>query len=282
MAISIFNTEPEKKISVLLPTRGRSETAHKSLLTLAEHADDLSNFELLVAVDSDDQESINYFTNVVTPDFEQRGIDLTVFVTPRWGYGRLNEYINFLASASKGAWIIFWNDDALMESDGWDTEVIGHTGEFKVLAFTDNHDGHPYAIFPIIPRDWVVLFETVSPQQQSDAWISQVAYLSDCWERIKTRVIHDRHDLTGNNNDEIYQTRVYHEGNQDNPLDINHPKFHSMKQHWAAKVVWLRKLLGQDTGWWDKVLRGEQDPWEKMLSGAGSKHIKVMPTKKKL
>jgi hypothetical protein len=266
---------PTKGISILLPTRDRAAVSFNSLKTLVETADNVDNVEFLVAIDNDDDASAQYYQDTVVPWFEEQGIDLTVYQVPRWGYGDLNQYINYLGMNSVGSWLIFWNDDAKMISQGWDTEVLGHTGEFSVLRFHDNHNDHPYAIFPIVPRDWLILFETLSPQQQTDAWISQVAYLADAVERLTSRCIHDRADLTGNNDDTVYQTRVYHEGNPDNPKDINYPSFHVTKQQWAIKLVWIRKLLGQDTGYWDRVSRGEIDPWTRMLENDPNKQIAV-------
>lgn len=268
-----------KGISILLPTRDRPELSFTNLKTLIETADDINEIEFLVAIDDDDLASEQYYTEVVVPWFEEKEIDLTVYQVPRWGYGDLHEYINFLGTRCSGKWIIFWNDDAKMISQGWDTEVLGHTGEFKVLRFKDNHRDHPYAIFPIVPRDWLILFEALSPQQQTDAWISQVAYLADAIERLNSECIHDRADLTGNNNDKIYQTRVYHEGNPDNPKDLNHPSFMLLKQHWAAKLSWIRKLLGQDTGHWDRAMAGKVDPWEKLLENDPNKQIAITKVK---
>jgi len=59
------------------------------------------------------------------------------------------------------------------------------------------------------------------------------------------------------------------------PLDINHPQFHDLKQHWAVKIVWLRKLLGQDTGWFDQWSTGKVDPWKKMLDSDVNNQITV-------
>jgi len=270
-----FNPNPTNEISILLPTRERPELSFKSLKSLASTADDTDNIEFLVAIDDDDIDSQKYYTETVIPWFEENELNLTVYQVNRWGYGELNKYINFLGTNSTGRWLIFWNDDALMKSSGWDSEVSSHNGEFVIMRFTDNHNDHPYAIFPIVPRDWLVLFETLSPQQQTDAYISQVAYLADAVIRLESCCVHDRADLTGNNDDEVYQTRVYHEGDINNPKDINHPRFLHMKQHWAAKLVWIRKLLGQDTGYWDKWINGEVNPWSKMMENDPNGQIAV-------
>lgn len=272
--MTTFSITPNKKISVLLPTRGRAEVAFNSIKSMIDLADDASELEFLIAIDDDDESSATYFQEIMMPWFEDRDLDLKVFQMPRHGYLQLHKYNNFLGTQSSGQWVVFWNDDAVMQTAGWDTEICKHTGKFKVLAF-ETHNLHPYSIFPILPRDWLILFEKLSAHQQTDAWVSQIAYLADCFERIPVAVLHDRADLTGNNNDETYNSREYREGNTDDPMDINHIEFHNLKMHWTVKIVWLRKLLGQDTGWWDKVSAGEVDPWEKMIANDPNTQIAV-------
>jgi len=259
-----FEVIPTKAISILLPTRNRGKLAFKSLQSLAELADHPNEIEFMVALDNDDAESADYFVNTVIPWFDEHDLSLVVHQVPRYGYLQLHQYNNYLGVRCTGSWIVFWNDDAVMETQGWDTTIVSHTGEFKILAF-DTHNAHPYSIFPIIPRDWLILFEKLSIHQQTDAWVSQIAYLADCFERIPVKVLHDRADLTGNNDDITYKEREYREGNIQDPMDINSLGFHNQKLQWAVKVVWLRKLLGQDTGWWDSFRRGEVDVWQKMM-----------------
>ena len=272
--MSTFNIKPEKNISVLLPTRGRGSVAFRSLQSMVELADDASSIEFLVAIDDDDKDSAEYFTEHMIPWFEEYDLDLTVYQTQRWGYLQLHQYNNFLGARCKGEWIVFWNDDAVMQSQGWDTEIMSHSGDFAIQAF-DTHDGHPYSIFPIIPRNWLILFEKLSAHQQTDAWVSQIAWMADCMIRLNSRVLHDRADLTGNNYDDTFMQREYREGNINDPLDINHVNNMNLKQHWTTKVVWMRKLLGQDTGWWDRLMAGEVDPWEKMLKFDVNNHMQI-------
>jgi len=256
---------PTKDISILLPTRGRNQVAKHSLESLVKHASGHCSIEYLVALDRDDADGIAYFRDHVVPEFTAAGCDITVFATANYGYQQLHRYLNFLGQHSCGSWLIFWNDDAIMLDHNWDQEIVSYTDQFKLLAFTDNHNGHPYSIFPIIPRDWMLLLDNVSEHQQTDAWTSQLAYLTDCFQRIKTRVLHDRADLTGNNNDQTFQNRVYYEGNTENPDDINSLETNTKRYKHAAKISWFLKKIGQDTGWFDRVLSIEQDPWAKMF-----------------
>ena len=265
--------EAKKSISILMATRGRPELAFQSLRSLIDKADKRDAIEMIVGIDNDDTESVDYFTNTVVPWFKEQELDIVVLSFDRLGYAKLNEYMQTLALNSDGAWLIIWNDDAVMETENWDREIVSYTGQFKLLAFKDNHNQHPYSIFPILPREWLVLFGTLSPQQACDAWVSQVAYVVDIFQRIETTVTHDRHDLTGNNNDTTYAEREFLEGDPTRVGDSFHPDMIALKDFYCQKVAWYLKRIGQDTGLWDRVVRKEVDPFELMHANDPNKHL---------
>jgi len=105
-----------KKISVLCATRGRPAMIMESIKSMIDTADDPDGIEFLLAIDDDDQITIDYVQSDIVPYFEKHDYDLYAFVQPRLGYARLNEYYNQLAGESHGEWLIVWNDDARMES----------------------------------------------------------------------------------------------------------------------------------------------------------------------
>ena len=256
-----------------MATRGRPELAFRSLKSLIKNAHNVDEIEFCVAIDNDDTKSIDYFNTTVVPWFEKNEYDILVLSFDRLGYAKLNEYMQTLALNSKGAWLIIWNDDAVMDTEHWDKEIVSYTGQFKLLAFQDNHNKHPYSIFPILPREWLVLFGTLSPQQACDAWVSQVAYVVDIFKRIKTTITHDRHDLTGNNNDTTYAEREFLEGDPTRVGDAFHPDMIKLKDFYCQKVAWYLKRIGQDTGRWDKVIRKEVDPFALMHENDPNKHL---------
>tara|TARA_E500000331_G_C16854912_1_gene539439 strand:+ start:208 stop:606 length:399 start_codon:yes stop_codon:yes gene_type:complete len=129
-----FQLEATKNISVCMATRGRPELAFDSMRSMIYLAHDIDEIEFCVAIDNDDTKTLDYFNNTVVPWFEEKEYDLTVMSFDRLGYAKLNEYISHLASNCHGAWIITWNDDAVMESRDWDKEIASYTGQFKLLA----------------------------------------------------------------------------------------------------------------------------------------------------
>jgi hypothetical protein len=267
-------------ISVLLPTRGRPEVMFRSVKELLETATHPQNIELLFGVDEDDPDTTTMLTQSLQPLLEKFGTAAQIVTFKPIGYAYLHHYVNTLASASTGDWLFFWNDDAIMDTVGWDNMIRRYDGEFKLLAPTDNHNGHPYAIFPIVPRDWLVLIGNLSDNAQNDAWLSQIAYMLDIFERIHDlKVTHDRADITGNNNDETFKARVYKEGNPSDPEDFNHPDMFRRRVSSAAKIAWFLDRTGRDTSWWKAVVEGKQDPFEKMkvsenVVGAGQQPAK--------
>lgn len=257
--------EPHYDIAVILPSRKRNNMLESSLLSLAENASDLSRIQFLLAFDNDDHESLDYFKNTIAPQISALGAGWMALECPRYGYQRLHEYINQLADYASAHWIFFWNDDAQMLSRDWDLRISEHNGEFKCLRIP-THNSHPYAIFPIVPREWYLLFGYLSQHQLSDAWISQISYIVGIMQNIDVDVIHDRHDLTGNNKDETFDQRIVFEANPQDPRDFNYVTARSRRFSDAARLGWFLKQRGGDVSWFERVLAGKQDPWETMMS----------------
>ena len=253
----------EYRISLLLPTRGRKKALKRSIFSAVDTADDIDSFQVLLGFDEDDTATVDYFKTELQPELDQLGVNYQAHVFAPMGYIRLNEYVNGLARHSDADWLVFWNDDASMETPGWDTAIADHTGEFKVLAF-HTHNDHPYSIFPIVPRAWFELFGYLSPHQISDAWLSQQAYVLDIWKRIEVHVTHDRFDLTGNNNDKIFEKRPMLEGNPTDPRDFHHKSWHDRRVADLIKLITHMKSQGLDCTFAEAVFAGKQNPWEKL------------------
>jgi hypothetical protein len=147
-----------------------------------------------------------------------------------------------------------------------------HDGEFKLLAF-HTHNDHPYSIFPIVPRKWLDLLGYLSPHQISDAWLSQQAYMLNIWERIPVDVLHDRHDLTGNNGDETFQNRPMLEGNPSSPVDFHSMTQMDLRHRDCYKIATYLRTQGCDLSFFDRVFQGKQDPWEHLAKNDVNKQM---------
>lgn len=258
-------------ISVLLPTRGRTDVLRKSLDSLVSKAKNPERIEILFGVDEDDLATIDYIKEEIAEDLKKVGIEARASIFKPLGYENLHIYVNTLAGAATGDWMFFWNDDCLMVSEGWDEVIDQYNGQFKLLGPKDNHAGHPYAILPIVPKDWFILLGHLSQNPQNDAWLSHIAYMLDIFERIDFEFIHDRADITGNNDDDTFQNRKYMEGNPQDPKDFGHTDMQNARVNSAHKIAWFLDKMGTPSKFWENVKEGKQDPFEKMVWEEGVK-----------
>lgn len=253
-------------ISILLPTRGRTDQLDRSISSLIDLADEPQDIQWCLGFDDDDTTSFNYFLEFIAPKIDASGAMYSALGFKRLGYGRLNEYVNALAHHSAGDWMVFWNDDAVMQSSGWDTVIKSHTGRFVLQAF-DTHKLHPYSIFPIVPREWLTVLGHLSQHPLNDAWMSQIAWMLDIMLRIDVRVDHERFDLTGKNKDATFEERVIYEGNPKDPRDFNYIENRQKRMLEAGQLVkHLVENHGYDATRWNDIMTGKQDPWDKMLA----------------
>ena len=262
------------KLSVLIPTRGRTDMLDRSLSSLLEHADDPSTIEFLFAFDDDDSASQEYFLETIAPKFDAVDCEYTIFEMPRLGYENLHKYLNILGSNAQADWWMFWNDDAIMLDDHWDTVITSEGDNFCIQQF-DTHNLHPYSIFPIVPRAWYDTLGHLSRHPLNDAYISQIGWMLDIMKRIHIRVTHDRFDLTGENKDETFDDRplTQLEGNPDNATDFNYRTQIKYRTQDANKLAIYLDHRGYDLSYWNAICSGKQDPWERMFAADVNNHV---------
>lgn len=232
------------KISILLPTRKRTQALVNSLNSLITTATDQSAIEIMIAYDDDDDESREFFADQWADYIAQSDCSYQIFETERFGYTKLNEYVNLLGAKARGDWVFFWNDDSLMLTDGWDQEVLKHDHTtLKLLRIPCSTMHHPFALMPIIPRKWIEFFGCISPVSHSDWWIFNVCYPNQLVFDINALFYHDRADVTGGNNDETFAERSYSADGKDptNPYDYVHPVRQRDLQEWILKLAEHKK-----------------------------------------
>lgn len=255
----------EPKITILLPSRGRTTMLESSIQSLVDHADDPGSIQFILGFDNDDTASSQYFVDVIAPQLEKIGSKYLVLGFDPIGYENLHKYLNMMAKHAQAPWWVFWNDDAVMLDDHWDTIIASQGDRFCIQAF-DTHNLHPYSIFPIVPRTWYDLLGHLSQHQLNDAYISQIAWMLDIIVRIPIRVEHERFDLTGKNEDDTYKNRIIYEGNIHHPKDFNHQNTRRLRIQDANKLVEYLRSKGHAIAWWESLLAGKHDPWGKMLA----------------
>ena len=148
----------KKLISILLPTRKRVKLLKECLDSLNNKTQDKSLVEILIKIDTDDQETIDFINQYKTIS----SIDIKDIITDRKnGYGSLDEHMNNLVLYSEAEFLFGLNDDVEMLTDGWEQTYIPYTGKNFFLAtnVVSIKDGittqlwSGYNAFPTIPHD---------------------------------------------------------------------------------------------------------------------------------
>ena len=240
-------------ISILLPTRKRLDLLKKSVQSLIDNARQPDKLQFLFAVDEDDNKTFLYLKQSKYPN------QLALQFKPI-GYENLHKYNNTLAGYATGKWIMFFNDDAIMCTKNWDDKIMDFEDEFCLLRFKEQ-TGHPYSIFPCFPQKWFYLLDHISLHGQNDAWLSEIAYMLNIMRDVDISVVHDRADITGNNNDETFRLRKYNEGNPEQKGDLHHIDMVKLRYKDALKINWLLGLMGQPNEFIIKNLENKSDPF---------------------
>ena len=256
-------SEPKYDIAMLLATRGRTESLGRSIRSLIDLADNYDRIQIMFAFDDDDEVGFKYFTDNLKPWMDSCSVHYTAMRFKRMGYVNLHKYNNAMAKQTDSRWLVIWNDDAVMQSQGWDTTIMSYEGQFKLLSFC-THNMHPYSIFPIVPRKWYDILGYISPHPTQDGWVSQQAYMLDIYQRIQVDVLHDRFDLTGNNGDDIFNNRPMLEGKPSDPNDFHSIQMMDLRHKDCFKLAAHMNSIGMSTDFFENIWKGTQDPWQRL------------------
>lgn len=262
-------------LSILLPTRKRTELLRRSLHSLLANAYDNSKIEYLLAFDEDDKDSVYYFITKIIPLFRQYQANYNITISQRYGYNKLHHYINDLASIATGDWLFFWNDDAIMKTKNFD-KIICDVNKF-VVQRVKTHNDHPNTIFPIVPKTYYNVLGHLSTHAAIDCEISQLAYITDIMYNNEIEVDHERYDLTGKNLDSTYEERNLEnlEGNVDNLNDFNHITNRNLRQKDLEKLVDYMRNKNYDLTSYDLILQGKLDIWHRLVENDPNKQVVV-------
>ena len=140
--------------SVILNTRKRPMYLDSAIASVIETADNPDLVDFWVRYDNDDELTAQY---VKTDPYNIRKVKFLSGSRPN----NLHKELNLLAAASSGQYILVFNDDCLMQTNGWDTHACafldnsfqdgicyGQTSDTSA----DKPQDAEYSSFPIISR----------------------------------------------------------------------------------------------------------------------------------
>jgi glycosyltransferase involved in cell wall biosynthesis len=202
-------------ISFTLPTRKRIPQLTKALESIYSTCYSKDNFEILLAIDNDDLETIEFAKNFITNHHNTK-----MFLFERQRYKGMHVYQNTLIEHASGEFIWTINDDAEFQSQDWDLIIQEYSSQFIIInpltpslhhyVRNESIPGYCWVTFPIVPKKWIDITGRLSSNAASDSWVSEVVYQAKVPYSNEDRIIleHYRFDETGCNEDETYHQRT--------------------------------------------------------------------------
>ncbi len=182
-------------IAVMLPSRGRPELLERSVKSLRDLAASSDTYRIRIAADDDDSVTID----------KSRELDLEPLIVKRMGYSRLNEYYNRLTE-EPAKWYMLWNDDAIMQTVGWDLMILNARPGILIADLESQHTSHGLVCFPAVREAAVRAVGGFSPHTcHCDTYWQDIGIATGTLGRVGVKLLHDRYDLTGNNRDATWQ-----------------------------------------------------------------------------
>jgi hypothetical protein len=166
-----------KRISLLLPTRGRTRLVERFLQSVIAQSRHPELIEVVVCVDDDDPESHGITSNQLA---------LKLIVVPRQSMGAYN---SICLQHATGHITIAVNDDIIIRTKGWDEKVRALDARYPdgiYLGYAnDLFKGRKVATFPILSRETCETFAEPYPKLYSGAFID--VHLMDVFRRLEKR-----------------------------------------------------------------------------------------------
>lgn len=158
-------------VSIFIPTRKRSNLLYKSLHSIFDTCNKENlNFEVIVKVDFDDLETLDY---IKSQHFNS--INLKYIISSRKnGYNSLPSFIKDAGNLAEGKYLWIFNDDGLFLTENWNDVLENELKDFKF--YFPQVNGYREAFY-IIPTNLKDILGYYSPHAQSDTyvkWLGQV------------------------------------------------------------------------------------------------------------
>jgi hypothetical protein len=185
-------------ITVLCPSRHRPELLKRSVESLHKHASfalQSQPYEIRVATDADDPNTAHIALD----------LDCHPFRCHHWGYPHLENYFNAMCKNLSPGWTMLWNDDAVMNTYGWNTKLDALLPRIIV--------GEPHTTlspglntFPCVRTQVIEMLGgyCTAPTPHVDSWWQDIGRALDACAPVDINITHDRFDITGNNRDETF------------------------------------------------------------------------------
>lgn len=93
----------------------------------------------------------------------------------RDGYDSLHEFVEEMCAVARGDFLLLFNDDLTMDTQGWDTEIARFRDEFCVLHWQISPNRMGKNLFPVVHRKVHQIIGHFSKCGFCDTWVEDIA-----------------------------------------------------------------------------------------------------------
>lgn len=162
------------KISLLLPTRGRSYLLNRLLESISDYSCDINHLEIVLYLDNDDY--FNY-------DIVCNRLNIVKNIGPRETMGAYN---TSCLKISSGNIIMLMNDDLVVQTRGWDQKIRSVFQIFPdeiFMAYPNDMERANLSTFPIMSRKTCDIIGFPFPKEYESLFIDD--HIFDIFIRLK-------------------------------------------------------------------------------------------------
>lgn len=223
-----------KTISVLIPSRGNPVALCNTIDNCLYAASYPDRLEFVVRIDHDDKSHREYRDRVGLA--LRAGIDVKLRVDAPLGYRRMHDYYEEMYLLSKGDFLLAYNDDMTIETQGWDVEFERALEPVPYgVASCDMREGngnHYEWAMPMVRRDLCELIgRFCCGTETCDRIFDSYARQSGRGVKANVWMVHDWQPLQpGSQRNEVYTYAMSHWGEMTSRWD-------SAAREMVAKVM---------------------------------------------
>jgi hypothetical protein len=208
-------------ISIILPSRKRVEMLNETLYSIYSLADlNNPNFEIIIKVDFDDHETLDYIKNW-SNEYENLHF---IINSRKKGFLNLVDFLEDMMDLAKGKYILAANDDMMFKTQNWNTILDKCLTDFKIyFPFVNGYRES----FWCIPKELYTVLGHIAPHNQTDTylnWLGQVLGIIEYIDDIELYHRFDYEDETSFDKVEVininYASRDYHRNSPEFKEDI--------------------------------------------------------------
>jgi hypothetical protein len=160
-----------KLASILIPTRKRPASLQATIDSINQTTKNKSAIEILVKVDSDDEET-KEFSKVVKSEIDVR------FVVgdrhPR-GYFGMAQYHDALVQVSRGKLLLVFADDCIMKTQDWDAHLESYADKPCIIGVDNNdNEGAGFHVLLVISRVLYNIMQTFGAHPYFDRYLDKI------------------------------------------------------------------------------------------------------------